>query len=133
MTRHEAREQAFSIIFEKIFSNDSIDEIIFNAVEGRDLEIDEFAKELCNKTIANQEEADKIISEYSHKWKINRLPKTTLSILRMAITEINCFDDIPVSVTANEAVELAKTYAVEEDASYINGILGAYIKNTGKK
>ena len=133
MTRHEAREQAFSIIFETIFNSESIDEIILNAVDGRDLEIDSFARRLCDETISYKDEADKIIDEYSHKWKINRLPKTTLAILRMAITELDKFDDIPVSVTANEAVELAKTYAVEEDAAYINGILGAYIKNKENK
>ena len=128
MTRREAREEAFVITFERIFSGDSVKSVIENAVEGRNLDVDDFTIALSEKTAEHEQETDEIISELSTKWKINRLPKTTLAILRMAITEIRFFEDIPVSVSANEAVEIAKKYSYDEDASYINGILGAYIK-----
>lgn len=133
MTRREAREEAFVITFERIFSGDSVKNVIENAVEGRNLEIDDFTIALSEKIAEHEKEIDEIISELSTKWKINRLPKTTLAILRMAIAEIRYFDDIPVSVSANEAVEIAKKYSYEEDASYINGILGAYIKKLNKQ
>ena len=70
---------------------------------------------------------DQVIQKYSIKWNINRLPKVTLAILRLAICEIDGMEDIPVSVTINEAVELAKKFASEDDASFINGLLGAYV------
>ena len=62
------------------------------------------------------------------KWKVNRLPKVSLTVLRLAIGEMLYFRDIPVAATINEAVELAKKYSMQEDAAYINGVLGAFAK-----
>ena len=67
---------------------------------------------------------DKIIDEYSKGWKISRISKVDLSILRLSIYEINFRKDIPVSVSVNEAVELGKKYSGEEAGAFINGILG---------
>ncbi|MEF9983785.1 MAG: transcription antitermination factor NusB [Oscillospiraceae bacterium] len=128
MTRREAREQAFVIIFERMFNKETLFEIIENAVEGRSLEIDDFARKLAEQSIIHEDGTNEIIDRLSKKWKINRMPKTTVAILKIALCEIDYFDDIPESVTVNEAVEIAKKYAGAEDASYINGILGAYIK-----
>ena len=62
-------------------------------------------------------------------WSIKRITKTALAILRLAIYEIKYYDEIPVSVSINEAVELAKKYATKEDASFINGILSTVCKD----
>ena len=72
---------------------------------------------------------DNIISENSIGWKINRISKTSLCILRLSIFEIKFMEDIPASVSINEAVELAKKYSTPEDASFINGILSTVNKN----
>ena len=71
---------------------------------------------------------DAEIDRYSEKWKVNRLPKVSLTVLRLAIGEMLYFRDIPVAATINEAVELAKKYSMQEDAAYINGVLGAFAK-----
>lgn len=73
-------------------------------------------------------EIDAEIDRYSEKWKVNRLPKVSLTVLRLAIGEMLYFRDIPVAATINEAVELAKKYSMQEDAAYINGVLGAFAK-----
>ena len=70
------------------------------------------------------------VEQYSKKWKANRLPKVSLAILMLAITEIAYVKDAPVGAVINEAVELAKKYAGPEDASYINGVLGGYVRGT---
>ncbi len=129
MKRSLAREQAFMLVFEKSFRDETVKEIIEKACEGRNIEVDAFARELTEKVFASLPELDEIISQYSTKWKINRLPRVTLSILRLSICEIQKMDQVPVSVTINEAVELAKKYASPEDASYINGVLGAYVRD----
>lgn len=54
----------------------------------------------------------------------------TLTVLRLSFCELLYFPDIPVRVSINEAVELAKKYATEEDASYINGVLGTFVRKT---
>lgn len=128
MKRSEAREQAFTLVFEKAFREDSIEEIIDAAIEARMLVEDAFCKNLAVRTFAHVEEIDTIISKYSDKWKISRLPKVTLAILRLALCELDYFEDIPTAVTIDEAVELAKKYSSDEDAAYINGVLGAYVR-----
>ncbi len=129
MTRKEERELAFTLIFEKIFNDDlTVEEIIKNAVEARLIEENVFACSLAQLTYDNRDEIDKIISENSVGWKIERLPKVTLAIMRLAFCELLYVPSVPTGVTINEAVELAKKFASQEDASFINGILGKYVR-----
>ena len=129
MTRHEAREQAFAVIFEKSFNEDaSFQEIIDGAQECELVKINGFASSLLNILEENFEKIDKTISESLVNWSLQRLPKVSLAVLRLAVAEILFNDDVPVSVSVNEAVEIAKTFGSEEDASYINGVLSSIVK-----
>ncbi len=123
MTRKQAREEAFILVFEKEFNNDSLEDILSLAEEVRDISTDEYIKKVFFGVFENIESIDETISKNAVGWSIKRITKTALAILRLAIYEINFYDDIPVSVSINEAVELAKKYATKEDASFINGIL----------
>lgn len=126
MVRRLAREQAFILLFEKCFHEDlSFDEIIENAQMADDFEHDEFCDRLANGVYANLVEIDKLITENLTAWKINRIPKVTLCLLRLAVYEMKFEMEIPVSVSINESVELAKKFATTDDASYINGVLGS--------
>lgn len=132
MTRKEAREIAFAIVFESSFHSEGLDYILENAAEGRDLILPEgaFAKELAKTTIEKRNEIDDIISSCSNHWKLERIAKATLAILRISVCEIYYFSkEVPPSVSINEAVELAKTYCGDEDPSFVNGVLGAVYKN----
>ena len=129
MNRRQAREEAFILIFEKQFNNVSVDEILDTAFEVRDLKPDEYIKTVFTGVYENLEVIDKLISDNAIGWKINRISKTSLCILRLAIFEMKFMQDIPVSVSINEAVELAKKYATEDDASFINGILSTINKS----
>lgn len=129
MTRREAREQAFIVLFEKIFDNEAtLSEIVETAKEAELIKINAFAESILNMVEENSEEIDKIIEKFSQDWTILRLPKVSLAILRLAVAEIRYIDDVPNGVAVNEAVELAKKYGTNEDASFINGILGAITK-----
>lgn len=129
MTRKQAREEAFILIFEKVFNNESVEEILQLANEVRDLEPDNYIKTVFNGVYENLEALDNIISENAIGWSISRISKTALSVLRLSIFEIKFMDDIPVSVSINEAVELCKKYATKDDASFINGILSTIAKS----
>ena len=125
MTRREAREQAFILLFEKSFNPESdFNEIFALANELRVLDDDKFVKSLVYTACEKQEEIDEHISANARGWKLNRISKVPLAIIRLALAEILYFEDIPNSVSINEAVELAKKYANPEDASFINGLLG---------
>ena len=77
----------------------------------------------------HEEEIDAKISENLKKgWKISRISKVSLALLRLAVYEILYRDDVPTSVSINEAVELSKKYTVKEDTSFINGVLGSVAK-----
>ena len=128
MNRKKEREQAFYLIFEKCFSNESLEGILELAQECREFETTEYIKEVFFGVQENLEEIDEIISKFSIGWTIDRISKIALSILRLAIYEIKYMDEIPSKVSVNEAVELAKTFGLEKDASYINGLLGTYVK-----
>lgn len=130
MTRSEARESAFILIFEKIFNPEYTLEDMREFADGSDvIKIDGFTEQLFTKACENLESTDEEIKKYLKNWKIERLPKTALAILRLAFTEIKYFDDIPDGVSVNEAVELAKKYSGEKDASFINGVLGNFLRS----
>lgn len=128
MKRRDAREAAFLLIFEKSFREEPMDELIALAIEGRALELNDYARRLATTAAEKETELDQNIEKYLTKWKIGRLSRVTLTLLRLAVCELAYFPDIPVRVTINEAIELAKKYATEDDAAYINGVLGSYVK-----
>lgn len=126
ISRYKEREQAFLICFEKLFSDASISEISECAEESRDDNYSDFALECAKGVEDNLEEIDRIISDHlSAKWKINRISKVSLSILRLAVYEMKYVEDIPSNVSINEAVELSKKFSDEEEYKFVNGILGA--------
>ncbi len=128
MTRREAREQALSMIFEMNFNDNSVEEMVENATLYREETTDPYAVSIAEQVRLHTEELLEEIARHSAKWKVNRLPKMTLSILELAMAEISYLEDAPVSAVINEAVEIAKKFAGEEDASYINGVLGGFAR-----
>ncbi len=128
MKRRDAREAAFLLIFEKSFREETMEELIALAVESRALELNDYARRLVMTAAEKETELDQNIEKYLTKWKITRLARVTLAVLRLAVCELTYFPDIPIRVTINEAIELAKKYATENDASYINGVLGTFVK-----
>ncbi len=126
MNRSQEREQAFIILFEAIFHPDTPTEELFALAEESDFFTGtKFSRELVARTVEHGPEIDTEIEAYSADWSLNRLTKVALAILRLAVCEILYFDDIPVSVSINEAVELAKKYAEKKDSAFINGVLGS--------
>lgn len=124
LNRTAARELAFELIFEKNFRDESIVEIINTAIEAREIVDDDFAKNTAINVFENIEKIDSLISENLQGWTINRISKVALAVLRLSVYEIKFSDKVPVSVSINEAVELAKKFGGDEDSAYVNGVLG---------
>ena len=133
MTRHESRQEAFCLLFERIFTDATLEEVMENAVEGRDATLSAYAVELATTADSHQEELDAIIEPKLKKWKLNRISKVSLAALRLAVSELHYEENIPVSVVIDEAVELTKRFSGEEDASFVNGVLGAVARDLEKK
>ena len=130
MTRTEARNEAFILVFEKIFSNESVEDIISLATDSRDFEMDNdgYIISAFKGVYENVEELDSVIEKYLTNWTIDRISKVALAVLRLAIYEIKFMDDIPESVSIDEAVELCKKYSTTDDASFVNGLLGSIVR-----
>jgi len=130
MARKPAREAAMRLLYQRNFS----DEYDFNAIDGMmtELVLDDqdtpYIQDILQGFIQHQEEIDNIIREKSKGWKFDRISKVDLSILRLALYEILYRQDIPNSVSINEGVELAKKYGSDKSGSFINGILGTYLR-----
>lgn len=125
MKRSEMREQAFLLTFEGLFSSgENIDEVIELYSENVEA-VSKYAKDVFTGVKSSINKYNEVINKYSKSWKVSRLPKVTLAILYVALYEMENVEDVADSIAINEAVELAKKYAGENDASYINGILGA--------
>ena len=125
MKRSEMREQAFLLTFEVLFSSgEDIDEVIELYSENVEA-VSKYAKDVFTGVKSSIDKYNEVINKYSKSWKVSRLPKVTLAILYVALYEMENVEDVADSIAINEAVELAKKYAGENDASYINGILGA--------
>ncbi|MCQ2487061.1 MAG: transcription antitermination factor NusB [Clostridia bacterium] len=128
MNRTQEREQAFITIFEKGFSPElAVEELFETGIENGVFEDSAFSKKLATMTEENISAIDEQIEKYAIGWTLNRMKKVSVAILRIAICEVLFFDDIPNSVSVNEAVELSKKYAEKSDASFINGILGSVV------
>lgn len=129
MSRREIREHLFRMLFRKDFHdevelNEQID-LYFESLEEpepkqKDLE---YLKERFNKIVEKIAEIDAILEASSSGWKLNRLGKVDLTIMRLAIYEIKFDDDIPTKVAINEAVEIAKIFGGDSSSSFVNGVL----------
>ena len=133
MKRHEAREQAFILIFERSINHDTTEQIIDAAEMSSDTMIDEFAEKIAVGVEQNEDVLNTQIEKNIRGWKMNRLSKVSLSLLKLSIYEMMFVKDIPVSVSINEAIDLAKKYGGADDAPYVNGVLGSVAKELGEK
>ena len=83
--------------------------------------------------IKSNNEIDDLIEKSSRGWKLERISKTALAVLRCALCEILYMDDIPDAAAINEAVELAKGYDEPDTVSFINGVLGSFMRGRAEK
>jgi len=127
VTRRELREHMFLMLFRKEFHeanelNEQM-ELYISELEKPTLKEYSYLTERFQAIINKLDEIDQILSEASSGWKLNRMGKVDLTILRLAVYEMRFDEDIPVKVAINEAVELAKIFGGDESPSFINGVL----------
>jgi N utilization substance protein B len=125
MGRRASREMAMKLLYQLEFQKDNIDDqkkLFFeeNLISGKD---QAYINDIIDGVQRNKDYINKLIEAHSTGWKIGRISRVDLSIMRLSIYEICFRDDIPYSVSVNEAVELAKKYSNEDAGSFVNGIL----------
>ena len=131
MSRKSARDNAFKCIYEFEFNKEKeIDTIIESCYEENNcIDVEkEYIEQVVKGVKNNIEKIDDVILNNLKNWSISRIAKIDLAILRLAIYEINYIENIPVKVSANEAVELAKNYGNSDSKSFVNGLLAKVIE-----
>ncbi|MDO4282568.1 MAG: transcription antitermination factor NusB [Clostridia bacterium] len=132
MSRKKARDNAFKCIYELEFDNEkNVEKILAFCYEENENKEDEkeYMNVVVNGVKENLERIDSMILSKLKNWSMERIAKIDLAILRLAIYEIMYMDDIPVKVTANEAVELAKLYGNNDSKSFVNGVIAKVIES----
>ena len=145
MTRIAARQIAVQILFSletNTASTEDAMDLFFSEAhydtlrdedelfhEAPDEEQIRYIRRLVETAEAHHREIDDVISRYAEGWKLSRISKSTLAILRCAICEILYMDDIPDAAAVNEAVTLGKVYDSPQAGAFINGLLGSFLRN----
>lgn len=149
MNRSTAREIAVRICFYADASCESVahifesffDKEYYSTLASADEAFSEYPDEwqmeyitrLTSCVEEHSVELDAYIEKYAHGWKIGRMSKTALAVLRCALCEIIYMDDIPNATAINEAVEISKNYDEAETVSFINGVLGGFMRGEIEK
>lgn len=133
MRRTEIRELAFKLIYsleiQKIHDLEEQIELYLESNEIKDKQAINYIKDCITGIEDHKEEINKIIQDsLTQEWKIERISKISLSLLKLAVYEIK-YKEIPYKVEINEVVELAKTYGEETSSKFINGALAKVVKD----
>ncbi len=132
-SRRKAREVTLQALYWSESSGDpvqrTLDAVALRA--GLTEDAAEFAHALGRETWTRKEELNGLVEGISRNWALDRISRIDRILLWMALTEMLAFDNIPVKVSMNEAIELAKRYSVEKAPTFINGILDALVRQKG--
>jgi transcription antitermination protein NusB len=132
MNRRKSREIAMTLLFEMSINKEDYNEIINNFKEHTDMDLTDVDMEYVERTLRGVQENTKTIDSSIEQnlinWKLYRLSKIDLAILRTSTYEILFEKEIPNRVAVNEGIELAKKYSEEKSFQFINGVLGKMIK-----
>ncbi|MBY8833700.1 transcription antitermination factor NusB [Bacillus licheniformis] len=121
MKRRTAREKALQSLFQIDVSDIEPNEAMQHALDGQ--ESDAFFEQLVYGVLENKEKIDEMIKRHLVNWKLDRLANVDRAILRLSAYEMIFLDDIPVNVSMNEAIELAKQFGDDMSAKFVNGVL----------
>jgi N utilization substance protein B len=129
--RKRSREIAMEIVYQSTINDNDPKELVEDYFEeyGESEEADRvYISMIVSGVMEKREELDALIEANLVKWKLSRVSKINLSILRVALYEMKYVEDIPNNVSINEAVEISKKYSDEQSAAFINGILDKIVK-----
>jgi len=131
VSRRELREQIFKMLFRIEFHEGMEMEeqmrLFLEEEEEISKEDSEYIRNKYENIVEHLEEIDASINEKEKGWKTSRMAKVELSLIRLAVYEIQYDEDIPAGVAINEAVELAKKYGADSSPAFINGVLAKFV------
>ncbi|MDD6920206.1 MAG: transcription antitermination factor NusB [Eubacteriales bacterium] len=127
MNRQEARELLMQIVYQMDLQEDKTLELVERSIEDKSVteKNEQYIIGGFKQLVQHQDEIDNLIQDNAKNWRLERIAKVDLAILRLAVCEILYMDEIPAPVAINEAVEIAKKYSQKDSPKFINGVLGS--------
>lgn len=126
LNRHTSRKAVLDLIFENSFGvYTDKNELYANALRLREIEDNTYIRTLFFGIVEKQDEIDAYIEKYAKGRKLNRISRTALAVMRIAVYEMLYVESIPATVSIDEAVELSKLYDDEKTRAFVNGVLHA--------
>ncbi len=144
MSRKQAREDSFKMVFEAVIMKTPADELLemfYDTVEDGDVwELKKvsnhdriYIESVIRGIEEHREEINEKISPFLKNWTIERIARVSLAVMQLAAYEILYVDDVPPGVAVNEAVDLAKKYGADDAPAFVNGVMHSFIKEYSKK
>lgn len=134
--RHKSRELALQTLYACEVGltsewNTMLDQIAESSALSEDVK--KYARDLVSCVYKSIDEIDRSIQERAANWEMKRMAAIDRNIIRLAVAEMTCFDDVPVKVVIDEAVELAKTFGTGDSGKFVNGVIDSIHKKNRQK
>ena len=132
VSRRKQREIAVQLLFEMKMQKEDNIPFVISYFESRELDVRSYTytMEIARNYLAHRDEIEQILEENVQNWRIERVGKTEISIIRVATVEMLYHDDVPAPVAINEAVEIAKRFSDEKAYRFVNKVLRNVLEAT---
>lgn len=128
--RSKARKRALDVLFAADLRGESAIEALDTAIADGEGPTNAYTETLVRGVVAEQERIDALLGEHAQGWTLDRMPGVDRNVLRLGVYEMLYVDDVPDAVAVAEAVALAQDLSTDDSASFVNGVLGAVLRQT---
>lgn len=127
--RSKARKRALDILYAAELRGESATEALERAIAEGEGPTNAYTATLIRGVVERQGRIDELLAEYSEGWTLDRMPAVDRNVLRLGVFELLYVDDVPEAVAVSEATALVHDLSTEESPQFVNGVLGAILRN----
>jgi N utilization substance protein B len=127
--RTKARKRALDLLYASELRGESATEALARATEEGDGPTNPYTGDLVRGVVDHQPRIDEVLASYSEGWTLERMPAVDRNVLRLGVYELLYVDDVPDAVAVSEAMALVRDLSTDESPQFVNGVLGAVLRN----
>ncbi len=127
--RTKARKRALDVLFESEVRGLDLDGTLQQRIDTAEHPVNEYTLTLVRGVTEHRTRIDDLLASYAEGWTLDRMPAVDRNVLRLGVYEILYVDDVPDAVAVSEAIGLVRDLSTDESPTYVNGILGAIVRN----
>ena len=127
--RSKARKRALDVLYASELRGESATEALDRAIGEGDAPTNAYTADLVRGVAGHQPRIDEVLAEYSQGWTLDRMPAVDRNVLRLGVYELLYVEDVPDAVAVSEAMALVRDLSTDESPQFVNGILGAVLRN----